>query len=318
MHSASEKKIRIVFMGTPDFAVASADALLQAGIEICAVVTVPDKPAGRGRKLRFSAVKEWALQQGLPLLQPQDLRDPEFLRQLRALNAHLFIVVAFRILPEEVFTIPEHGTINLHGSLLPKYRGAAPINWALINGEKETGVTTFFIDRTVDTGEILLQERTPIADEDNFGTLYARLKEIGAELLVRTVKGVMSGEITPQQQHGEATRAPKLTPELRRIDWSRTADDIHNLIRGLSPVPAAYTVLRGKRLKVLRSRPAAEMNAPGPPGTLHPEALQQGRLAINTGRGVLELLEVQPEGKKTMRAEDFLRGFHPGGQDVCE
>ncbi len=304
-------------MGTPDFAVASGEALRRSGMDLCCAVTVPDKPAGRGRKLRYSAVKEWALQHDIPLLQPDDLRDQNFLQRLHELHADLFVVVAFRILPEEVFTIPKHGTINLHGSLLPKYRGAAPINWALINGETETGVTTFFIDRTVDTGEILLQERVPIADEDDFGSLYERLKEVGADLLVRTVRGVMQGDIAPQKQSGEATRAPKLTPELRRIDWHQPAEKIRNLIRGLSPVPAAYAVLHGKRMKIFSAR-IAEAGEVLQPGELSRQGMERGELVVGTGDGTLMLLEVQPEGKKRMTAEEFLRGFHSGGQDVFE
>lgn len=299
---------RIVFMGTPDFAVASAEALHASGFQIVAAVTVPDKPAGRGQRLQESAVKQWAIERKLPVLQPQELRTPHFLQQLRELGADLYVIVAFRILPREVFSIPPLGTINLHASLLPKYRGAAPINWALIEGERETGVTTFVIDDKVDTGGILLQRRTPIGAEETFGELYERLKHLGAEVLVESIKRYAAGEIQPQAQQGEPTRAPKLTPELRIIDWSQAAERINNLVRGLSPVPCAYTTIAGKMLKIYGSRVRYGAVAARPGRVVTADA-KAGVFEVQTGDNYLRLLDVQLEGKKRMAAADFLRGF---------
>lgn len=299
---------RIVFMGTPDFAVASAEALHTSGFQIVAAVTVPDKPAGRGQRLQESAVKQWASAQWLPVLQPQDLREPHFLQQLREFGADLYVIVAFRILPREVFSIPPLGTINLHASLLPKYRGAAPINWALIEGEHETGVTTFVIDDKVDTGGILLQRRTAIGAGETFGELYDRLKNLGAEVLVETIKRYAGGEIEPQRQEGEPTRAPKLTPALRIINWTKSAERIYNLVRGLSPVPCAYTTINGKTLKIYSSRIRYGVAA-AKPGRIVTADKKTGVLEVQTGENFLRLLDVQLEGKKRMAASDFLRGF---------
>ena len=298
--------MRIIFMGTPEFALPSLNRLLDAGHDVAAVVTVPDKPAGRGRHLRPSAVKECALMLNLPLLQPEELRAPDFIKDLRRLAADLFVVVAFRILPPEVFTLPGIGTINLHASLLPKYRGAAPINWAIINGEQETGATTFFIDEKVDTGQWLMQCRVPIGEEMSAGELHDLLAEEGGELLLRTVAGLEAGSLKPRPQEGEITRAPKLTREMALIDWRRPAREIHNLVRGLSPYPSAWTLWRGKTLKILKVRPGPA-EAQEQPGTLI-NAGGRGPLLAATGEGTLELVTLQPEGGKALTAADFLRG----------
>ncbi|MFQ5628861.1 MAG: methionyl-tRNA formyltransferase [bacterium] len=301
------QKTRIVFMGTPDFAVESAQALLTSGAEIAAVVTAADKPAGRGLQQRESAMKVWAQRNDLDILQPQNLQSPEFLQALKNLDADLFIVVAFKILPKEVFEIPHRGTINLHASLLPKYRGAAPINWALIHGEKETGVTTFVIDEKVDTGALLLQKTTPIGENETFGELNTRLKKLGSITLVETVRRYMAGEIQPRPQVGEPSRAPKLTPELRQIDWTQPGEKIRNLIRGLSPIPAAYTTLHGKNLKIFscQARTSETTNRPGEVVLVDAKA---GVLEIGSGEGIVRLIEIQLEGKKRMDMKAFLRG----------
>ena len=232
--------MRIVFMGTPDFAVPSLKVLVNSEHEVVCVVTTPDKPAGRGKKMHASAIKMAAIEHGLPLLQPEKFRDVDFLHSLRSLNADLFVVVAFRILPDVVFTMPPQGSFNLHASLLPKYRGAAPLNWALINGENESGATTFFLDKNVDTGQILLQKSTPLTENTTAGELHDALSEVGAELVLQTVDYIASGECQPQVQIGEPTKAPKLTPGLGRLDWTNSAQELHNLIRGLSPFPGSY------------------------------------------------------------------------------
>ncbi|HOT97581.1 MAG TPA: methionyl-tRNA formyltransferase [bacterium] len=298
--------LKIIFMGTPGFALPSLDKLADSGHELLAVVTVPDKPAGRGQRLRPSTVKERALQRQLPLLQPEDLRDPDFLAALQRLNADLFAVVAFRILPPEVFKLPRLGTVNLHASLLPRYRGAAPINWALIRGEQETGVTTFLIDEQIDTGAWLLQCRVPIGPDTNAGELHDLLAATGADLLLQTVQGLESGRLQSKPQIGEVTRAPKLTREMARIDWHRSAREIHNLVRGLSPYPAAWTTWKGRTVKILATRPVPA----GPsedPGRLISGGGREA-LFLATGDGVLELVTLQPEGGRIMSAAEFMRG----------
>lgn len=240
-----KSNFKIVFMGTPDFAVASLNALVQNGFEIAAVVTAPDRPAGRGQKLKVSAVKEYALNHGLLILQPQSLKDPEFISSLNSLNADLQIVVAFRMLPKEVWSLPKLGTFNLHASLLPDYRGAAPINWAIINGEKETGVTTFFIDEEIDTGNIILQEKITIESSETAGQLHDRLMKLGAQLVVHTAKAISEGNLTTisQKDVKSVKMAPKLFRETCKLDWNRAAQEIYNKIRGLSPYPAAWGLL---------------------------------------------------------------------------
>lgn len=297
-------------MGTPEFAVASLDAILNAGYNVVAVITAPDKPAGRGMQLTESAVKKYAKEKGLPILQPEKLKDPAFLEQLRELKADLQIVVAFRMLPEVVWDMPPMGTVNLHGSLLPQYRGAAPINWAVINGEKETGVTTFQLQHAIDTGNILLQDRFPIEDTATAGDIHDIMKEVGARLLVTTIAGLTAGTLkaVPQPETGELKHAPKIFTETTLIDWNRSTTEIYNLIRGLSPFPAAYTYLDGKILKIYHSE--KEKKAPGQkPGAY--ETDQKTFLRFATPDGYIRVTELQLEGKKRMKIEDFLRGFRP-------
>jgi methionyl-tRNA formyltransferase len=298
--------LRIIFMGTPEFALPSLLKLAGSGHELCAVVTSPDRPAGRGLHLRPSVIKEQALKLNLPLLQPVDLRDPAFLAALRRFSSDLYVVVAFRILPPEVFTLPRLGTVNLHASLLPKYRGAAPINWAIINGESETGATTFLIDEKVDTGHWLMQCTMTIGPDMTAGELHDRLAEAGSDLLVETVAGMDKGSLISRRQEGEVTRAPKLTREIARIDWREPAGKIHNLIRGLAPYPAAWTTWRGKGMKILATR-LSDRPAQAEPGCLSHGA-GRDELFIATGDGTLVLHLLQPEGGRAMTAGEFLCG----------
>lgn len=300
-------KPRIVFMGTPEFAVASLDALIKAGYNVVGVITAPDKPAGRGMKINESAVKKYALEHSLNILQPEKLKNPSFLSQLKELNADLQVVVAFRMLPEVVWNMPPLGTINVHASLLPEYRGAAPINWAIINGERETGVTTFKLTHEIDTGNILLQQKVKIEDEDDAGALHDKLKEAGAELLRKTVKDIAENNIIAHPQPQEATlHAPKLNTETARINWNLPAAKIHNLIRGLSPYPAAFTILKGKVFKIYKSDFSSDkpMIAPGGHETDHKTYLR-----FAAADGYVYARNVQAEGKKRMTIEEFLRGF---------
>ena len=296
-------------MGTPDFAVASLDELVQAGWNIVGVVTAADKPAGRGMKLTQSAVKTYALQQGLPVLQPEKLKHPDFIEALRSLHADLQVVVAFRMLPEVVWNMPPMGTINLHGSLLPQYRGAAPINWAIINGETYTGVTTFKLQHQIDTGDILLNERIAIGADATAGELHDTMKVIGARLLVKTVQGLFAGTLTEKPQDaidaGALKHAPKLFTENCTINWQQTALSIHNSIRGLSPFPGALTTLNGKLLKVFKSRYELMMHNV-PCGQV--ESDQKTFIRFAAAGGFVYLLDLQPEGKKRMQVEDYLRG----------
>lgn len=297
--------MKIVFMGTPDFAVPSLKILLESRHEVKAVVTAPDKERGRGRKVSFTPVKEFALQNNLPVLQPEKLKNPEFIEQLKNFNADLFVVVAFRILPKDVFTIPTKGSFNLHGSLLPKYRGAAPIQWAIINGEKETGVTTFKLEEKVDTGNIYLQEKLKIEDEDDLGSVHDKMSLLGAEVVLKTVDLIDSGNFRLQKQDDSLTSpAPKITKETGKIDWNKSAEEIHNLIRGLSPFPGASFYHNNKQIKIYKTKiDIAEK--------LEPAEIKQTKkeLYIGTGNGTLDILELQQEGKKRMTAEEFLRGF---------
>ncbi len=302
--------IRIVFLGTPDFAVASLKALIEAEANVVAVVTAPDKPAGRGMQLQQSAVKQYALTQDLPVLQPEKLKNPDFLAELASYKADLQVVVAFRMLPVAVWDMPPMGTINVHGSLLPQYRGAAPINWAIINGEIETGVTTFKLKHDIDTGDILLQRRVPIMPGDNVGTVYEKLMQAGAELLVETVKGLAKGNLMEIPQAdipmAELKHAPKIFKEDTRIDWNKPVHDVHNLIRGLSPYPVAFTVLQDKVFKIYTSHieVAAHNNSPG---TYDTDGKTYLRFAA--ADGWLYADDVQQEGKKRMDIASFLRGF---------
>ena len=306
----SYKELRIIFMGTPEFAVASLDALVNAGCNIVAVITAPDKAAGRGMEMQQSAVKKYAVASDLPVLQPEKLRNRQFLSDLKSLNADLQICVAFRMLPEVVWNMPPMGTINLHGSLLPQYRGAAPINWAVINGETETGVTTFKLKHEIDTGDILLQERLPIEPGDNAGTVHDKMKEIGAGLLVETVEQLTKGNLkeSPQLLSTNETlhHAPKIFTETCEIDFTKPVEAVHNLVRGLSPYPAAFTFLNGKKLKVYKSvivdkTPVIE------PGQYETDGKTYLQFACNNG--YLSITELQLEGKKKMLVEDFLRGY---------
>lgn len=298
---------RIVFMGTPDFAVESLKALLHAGYNVVGVVTAPDKPAGRGQKLSESAVKQYAQEHGLPILQPLKLKDPEFIAQLSALKPDLQVVVAFRMLPEMVWNLPPQGTVNVHGSLLPKYRGAAPINWAILHGDKETGVSTFKLQHEIDMGDILLQEKMPIGPNETAGELHDRMKVVGAQLLVKTLQELANGTLkaSPQQLNADTKHAPKLFKADCQINWNNTSEQIHNQIRGLSPYPTAYTVLGDKTIKIF----SAEIE-PGKP-EIHPGTFStdnKSYLKFAATNGYLLLKEVQLEGKKKMGIDEFLRG----------
>ena len=305
------QSLRIVFMGTPEFAVASLEALVKAGCNIVGVITAPDKPAGRGMQLHQSAVKEYALQKGLPVLQPEKLKSPDFIEQLKRLNADLQVVVAFRMLPEAVWHMPPMGTINLHGSLLPQYRGAAPINWAIINGEKETGVTTFKLKHEIDTGDILLQESFPIGDNDNAAEVHDTMKEIGAQLLVRTIKGLADESLKEISQNSKIKNlklktAPKIFTETCKIDWNKPMDEVYNLIRGLSPYPAAFTFLNGKKMKVYKADKIHKVTS-AKCGDV--ETDKKIFLQFACTDGFISIRELQLEGKKKMTVEDFLRGY---------
>lgn len=300
-------KLKIVFMGTPDFAVASLRALVNSGADVAAVVTATDKMGGRGNKqLLQSAVKQYAVEHNIPTLQPEKLKDPVFLRDLAAIGADLFVVVAFRMLPEVVWQMPRLGTFNLHGSLLPKYRGAAPIHWAVINGEQETGVTTFFLKHAIDTGDILFQASTPIGPDECTGEVHDRLMEIGAELVVKTVEAVQSGKVNPVPQPDiEATHAPKLFEENTEIDFSQPVQNCHNFVRGLSPFPVAWFILKDLKCKVYKAKPelAAHDFEIGSVHTDHKKYLK-----IATKDGFLHLLDLQLEKRKRMNVQDFLNG----------
>ncbi len=307
------RSLRIVFMGTPEFAVASLDALVKAGCHIVGVITAPDKAAGRGMQLQQSAVKKYAVENNLPVLQPEKLKSPEFLEQLRSLKADLQVVVAFRMLPEVVWNMPPMGSVNLHGSLLPRYRGAAPINWAVINGEKETGVTTFKLKHEIDTGDILLQESFRIGENETAGEVHDKMKEIGAQLLVKTVKGLAEETLkeTPQLQTlnlkpQTLKHAPKIFTETCKIDWNKTADEVFNLIRGLSPYPTAFTFLNGKQLKIFKAEKVKKTVSSVPCSF---ETDHKTFLHFACSNGYISILELQLEGKKKMLIGDFLRGY---------
>ena len=302
--------MRVVFMGTPEFAVASLDALILSGCNIVGVGTSPDKPAGRGQKLNESAVKQFATANGIKVLQPVKLKDERFLEELKGLNADLQVVVAFRMLPEVVWNMPRLGTINLHASLLPQYRGAAPINWVLINGEKESGVTTFFLKHEIDTGDILFTEKVTLTGRETAGDLHDRLMAKGAGLLVKTVKAVESGRYAenPQEQLTEGIElkhAPKIFKEDCNIDWNQSAKKIYNFIRGLSPYPTAYTMLNDKILKVFGAEYELSETSEKPG-----EFFSDNRtfLKVSATDGFVHLTDVQLEGKKRMGIEEFLRG----------
>jgi len=302
--------MKIIFMGTPDFAVASLKALTEEGFDIAGVITAPDKPAGRGQKINESAVKKYALEQGFKILQPVKLKDPQFLDELRALNADLQVIVAFRMLPEAVWNMPSRGTINLHASLLPQYRGAAPINRAIMNGEKESGVTTFFLKQEIDTGDILFSEKVEINDDDTAGDLHDKLMKAGAKLLVKTVRAIEHNEyreIPQPADTGDLKSAPKIYKEDCEIDWSQPVEKVYNLIRGLSPHPGAFTFLQGRSLKIFHSE--MERADPGTqPGSYLTDNKKYLKFACRDG--FISVKEIQMEGKKRMNVEDFLRGIN--------
>jgi methionyl-tRNA formyltransferase len=301
--------MRIVFMGTPEFALPCLELLLKSKHQVVGVVTQPDKPKGRGLKLSASPVKEFAEKMKIKVLTPVDLKSEEFYQELSELMPDLIAVVAFRILPERIFSLPPKGTINLHASLLPKYRGAAPINWAIIKGEKKTGVTTFFIQKKVDTGSIILQREVEISPEESSGELSAKLSQIGAEVLLKTIDLIEKGEVKScPQDNSVASLAPKITDELCKIDWSKSAEEINNLIRGLSPKPGAFTFFRGKVLKIYKAEIVSEQDVSTESGRIIKSDKSTG-IQIQTGKGVLKLKELQIEGKKKITGDEFLRGY---------
>ncbi len=302
--------LRIVFMGTPDFATESLRALLNAGANIVGVITAPDKPAGRGRKLTPSSVKKFALEKNLKILQPEKLKAPAFLEELKALKADLQVVVAFRMLPEAVWNMPPKGTFNLHASLLPEYRGAAPINWAVINGETKTGVTTFFLEQEIDTGDIIFQEEIEIAENDNAGTVHDKLMKKGAHLVVKTVDAIARNNVNPiPQPDREHKPAPKIFKDDCRIDWTAESHKVHNLIRGLSPYPAAWTELvnpDGQSVSVKIFETEKKGSEELKPGEIYCD--NKTTILAGTANGDLKIHELQMAGKKRMTTEDFLRG----------
>jgi len=312
----NKKELKIVYMGTPDFAVESLRALVEGGYNVVGVITMPDKPAGRGQKIQYSPIKQYALSQNLPLLQPEKLKDSVFLEQLESWNADLQIVVAFRMLPEVVWNMPCLGTFNLHASLLPQYRGAAPINWAIINGEKETGITTFFLTHEIDTGKVISQEKITIADTDNAEVIHDKLMLLGAQLVIKTVDDILNDCVKPISQdemnntNQELKPAPKIFKETCKIDWNQNTKEVYDFIRGLSPYPTAWTELTTSKGEILslkvfeteKIKQEHQLEA----GTLVSDGKKQ--IDISTKDGFIRLKSIQQAGKKRMTAEDFLRG----------
>lgn len=306
---------RIIFMGTPEFAVPSLRILVESGYDVVAVITATDKWGGRGgKKLLESAVKKYAQGQGIPVLQPKNLKAPEFVAELASYRADLQIVVAFRMLPEVVWNMPPQGTFNLHGSLLPRYRGAAPINWAVINGDSETGVTTFFIQQEIDTGDLIFQESMRIGPDETAGDVHDRMMVLGAETVLKTVQAIANGAVQPQMQdHTKATPAPKLKAENTKIDFMQTADGVHNFVRGLNPFPGAWTLYGDQKWKILRTRPISVMH------TLNPGSIisdNKSTLRIATPDGFVEVLELQIPGKRRMATPDFLNGWNFPDEEI--
>ncbi|MDN5203186.1 methionyl-tRNA formyltransferase [Fulvivirgaceae bacterium BMA10] len=300
-------ELRIIFMGTPEFAVPSLEALVENGFKVVAVVTAMDKPKGRGQKMATSPVKDCALKHDIPVLQPKNLKAPEFIEELREYNANLQVVVAFRMLPEIVWNMPEIGTFNLHASLLPQYRGAAPINWAIINGEKETGITTFFLKHEIDTGNILFQEKEPIYDDDTAGSLYERLMKKGAELVFKTARAIEKGEYEPlpQETKAELKHAPKIFKETCEINWRQPSQQVYDFVRGLAPYPTAWTKINGKTCKIYSTEIVEQSSL----ATTDPLITDNKKyLYFKTSDGYISVKELQIEGKKRMGIEDFLRG----------
>jgi methionyl-tRNA formyltransferase len=299
--------LRIIFMGTPEFAVPSLDILVANGFDVVGVITAPDKPKGRGQEVSVSAVKEAAVRHKLKVLQPTNLKSEEFHKELKSLNANLQVVVAFRMLPEVVWSMPEYGTFNLHGSLLPQYRGAAPINWAIINGEKETGVTTFMLQHEIDTGGILFQEKESISEADTAGTLYNRLMKKGAGLVLKTVQAIAAGKIHPiaQAEPSDLKKAPKIFKETCKINWNQPASQIRNFVRGLSPYPAAWTDINGKTFKVYQVSIADEHRS-SLPGSIDSD--NKSYLCAAAADRWIKIEELQAEGKRKMLTSEFLKG----------
>ena len=311
--------LRIIYMGTPDFAVEPLKTLVEAGKDVVAVVTMPDKPAGRGHKLQFSPVKEYALKAGIPVLQPENLKSPDFLQELASYNADLQIVVAFRMLPEAVWSMPKYGTFNLHASLLPRYRGAAPINWAVINGDKETGITTFFLKHEIDTGNIILQEKVAIDEEDNAGDVHDKFMYLGADLVLKTLKMIEEDNvITRPQDDAQASPAPKIFKDTAKLDFDKYAADIRNLVRGMAPYPAAWFNIKlqdgnESMMKIFKVS-TEEKNHNYSVGTILTDGKKMLKIACKDG--FINLLEVQMAGKKRMAAEDLMRGTNLVGATI--
>ena len=303
--------MRIVYLGTPEFAVAGLQTLVENGYNVVAAVTMPDKPAGRGHQMQFSPVKEYALSQGIPVLQPEKLKDPEFVEQLRSYQADLQIVTAFRMLPEVVWAMPRLGTFNVHGSLLPQYRGAAPINWAVINGEKETGLTTFMLKHEIDTGNMILQERIAIGEDEDVGSVHDRLMELSKEMVLKTVRLIEECDrkgkplpTVPQPELPDLKPAPKIFKEDCQIDFTKTAQEIHNFVRGLSPYPGAWTDDQ-RMFSVCKASPVKVFKV-----AISPIAKQKGHIIVPCADGYIDILELQAPGKKRMDAKSFLNGLH--------
>jgi len=314
--------MKIVFMGTPEFAIPSLKKLLSSSHKIEAVVSAPDKERGRGRQVTFTPVKQFALENNLKVFTPVDLKSTEFIDEMKKINPDLFVVVAFRILPKELFLLPRYGSINLHASLLPKYRGAAPIQWALINGDKETGVTTFFLEEKVDTGNIILQEKIDIDDNDDFGSLHDRLMNLGADVVLKTVDLIEKGLAKVSKQDNSLTSpAPKITKEICEIDFNKSAHEIHNLVRALSPYPGAFFYHNGKNVKIFKTRvvtedsinknnwQSIEINLSNGKTSVINISQTKKEIFIRTKEKVLQIIELQPEGRKKITAEEFLRGY---------
>jgi methionyl-tRNA formyltransferase len=302
------QSLRIIYMGTPEFAVPALQQLVADGQQVVGVITAPDKPKGRGQKLEPSPVKVAALEHHIPVLQPTNLKDPAFLEELKSYQADLQVVVAFRMLPEAVWAMPRLGTFNLHASLLPKYRGAAPINWAIINGETETGVTTFFLQQAIDTGNILFQETEPIHPTDTVGSLYERLMQKGAQLVVKTVRAIATGNYSPipqPQETADLPSAPKIFKDTCAINWSLPAEQVYNFVRGLAPYPSAWTVWNGKTYKIHEVE-VMDHSTEGTPGTWQTD--EKTYLHVHTGKGKVAVKSLQQEGKKRMQIDEFFRG----------
>ena len=302
------KDLRIIYMGTPEFAVPSLQTIVENGFNVVAVITAPDKPKGRGQKLATSPVKDYAVSQDIPVLQPTNLKNPDFIEELKSYDANLQIVVAFRMLPEMVWNMPEIGTFNLHASLLPQYRGAAPINWAIINGEKKTGVTTFFLKHEIDTGNVIFQEEETIKEDDTVGDLYVRLMDRGAKLVLKTVEAIQRENYPqlPQNENQEIKHAPKIFKDTCEIDWTKPSQEIYNFIRGLSPYPAAWTRLNGTHFKIFKAEKLEMVKAGDQAGDFDTD--NKSYLHIQTGSQALAITELQMQGKKRMKIEDLLRG----------